>query len=85
MVADLAWHAMALHERTTVLSLQDPEGFIEDGGWSFLDADQSDSEDEDGEESSEFAPRYDFLQSRPRKPQVTLFRFSSNLFPLAQR
>lgn len=36
---------------------QDPEGFIEDGGWSFLDAEQSDS-DEDGEdEESDFAPR----------------------------
>lgn len=37
--------------------VQDPEGFIEDGGWSFLDAEQSDSEDEDGEEESDFAPR----------------------------
>lgn len=38
------------------LFLQDPEGFIEDGGWNFLDAEQSDSE-EDDEEESEFEPR----------------------------
>jgi len=37
--------------------LQDPEAFIESGGWSFLDADQTDSEDEAGEEESEFEPR----------------------------
>ena len=36
---------------------EDPEGFIEDGGWSFLDAEQSDSEEEGGEEESDFAPR----------------------------
>lgn len=36
---------------------QDPEGFIEDGGWSFLDVEQSDSEEE-GEEESDFAPRW---------------------------
>ena len=36
---------------------QDPEGFIEDGGWSFLDAEQSDSDAEEGEEESDFAPR----------------------------
>jgi nucleosome binding factor SPN SPT16 subunit len=35
---------------------EDPEGFIEDGGWSFLDAEQSDSDAEDGEEESDFAP-----------------------------
>jgi nucleosome binding factor SPN SPT16 subunit len=37
--------------------VQDPEGFVEDGGWNFLDADQSDSEEEEGEEESEFEPR----------------------------
>lgn len=37
----------------------DPEGFVEAGGWNFLDADQSDSEDEDGEEESDFAPSGD--------------------------
>jgi len=36
--------------------MQDPEGFIESGGWNFLDADQSDSED-GSEEESEFEPR----------------------------
>lgn len=36
---------------------EDPEGFVESGGWNFLDADQSDSEGEDGEEESDFAPR----------------------------
>jgi nucleosome binding factor SPN SPT16 subunit len=41
------------------MCVQDPEGFIEDGGWSFLDAEQSDSDDEDGEEESDFAPRSD--------------------------
>ncbi len=35
---------------------QDPEDFIENGGWSFLDVDQSDSEEE-AEEESDFAPR----------------------------
>ncbi|EFN58683.1 hypothetical protein CHLNCDRAFT_140286 [Chlorella variabilis] len=35
---------------------EDPEGFIEDGGWSFLDAEQSDSEEEGDEEESDFAP-----------------------------
>lgn len=40
-----------------MLLLQDPEGFIEDGGWSFLDAEQSDSDAEEGEEESDFAPR----------------------------
>ena len=35
---------------------EDPEGFVESGGWNFLDADQSDSDDEDGEEESDFAP-----------------------------
>ena len=39
--------------------MQDPEGFIEDGGWSFLDAEQSDSDEEDGDEESDFAPRSD--------------------------
>jgi hypothetical protein len=38
--------------------LQDPEGFIESGGWSFLDADQSDSEEEGEDEESDFAPRW---------------------------
>lgn len=38
-------------------SMQDPEGFVESGGWNFLDADQSDSEEE-MEEESEFEPRY---------------------------
>lgn len=35
---------------------EDPKGFIESGGWSFLDADQTDSEEEAAEES-EFEPR----------------------------
>ncbi|KAI3435579.1 hypothetical protein D9Q98_001644 [Chlorella vulgaris] len=35
---------------------EDPEGFIESGGWSFLDADQSDSEEEGEDEESDFAP-----------------------------
>lgn len=34
---------------------EDPEGFVESGGWNFLDGDQSDSE-EDAEEESEFEP-----------------------------
>jgi nucleosome binding factor SPN SPT16 subunit len=41
-----------------LVCLQDPEGFIQDGGWSFLDAEQSDSEDEGDEEESDFAPRW---------------------------
>lgn len=51
-----------MHELTPscphlLLLTQDPEGFIEDGGWSFLDAEQSDSDAEEGEEESDFAPR----------------------------
>ena len=38
--------------------LQDPEGFVESGGWNFLDADQSDSDGEGSEEESDFEPRY---------------------------
>lgn len=38
-------------------NFQDPEAFVEDGGWSFLDMAQSDSEDEDGEQESDFEPR----------------------------
>jgi nucleosome binding factor SPN SPT16 subunit len=34
---------------------EDPEGFVQDGGWNFLDAEQSDSE-QSGEEESDFAP-----------------------------
>jgi nucleosome binding factor SPN SPT16 subunit len=34
---------------------EDPEGFVEDGGWNFLDADQSDSE-QSAEDESDFAP-----------------------------
>lgn len=37
---------------------EDPEGFVADGGWNFLDADQSDSE-ESGEEESDFEPSDD--------------------------
>lgn len=37
---------------------EDPEGFIEQGGWSFLDAEQTDSEDEEAEMESDFEPRY---------------------------
>lgn len=46
------------HVTTPTPFQQDPEGFIEDGGWSFLDAEQSDSEGEGEEEESDFAPRY---------------------------
>jgi nucleosome binding factor SPN SPT16 subunit len=41
-----------------VCCLQDPEGFVEEGGWKFLSMDQSDSEDEGGDEESEFEPTY---------------------------
>lgn len=34
---------------------EDPEGFVETGGWNFLDGDQTDSEEE-AEEESEFEP-----------------------------
>ncbi len=34
---------------------EDPEGFVESGGWNFLDGDQTDSEEE-AEEESEFEP-----------------------------
>ncbi len=37
---------------------EDPEGFVEDGGWNFLDAEQSDSEGS-GEDESDFAPSGD--------------------------
>jgi len=50
-------HALAI-------ALQDPEGFVESGGWNFLDADQSDSED-DSEPESEFEPRYACPDARP--------------------
>lgn len=36
---------------------EDPEAFVEAGGWGFLDAEQSDSEEEDEGEESDFAPR----------------------------
>ncbi len=32
--------------------MQDPDGFIDNGGWNFLDA-EGDGSDEDGEESEE--------------------------------
>ena len=32
--------------------MQDPEGFVESGGWDFLDAEGGD-DDEDGEDSEE--------------------------------
>ena len=57
-------HAMTAFLGQSVLTafprhkLQDPEAFIEDGGWSFLDADQSDSDEEGDEEESDFAPRW---------------------------
>lgn len=35
-----------------VWELQDPEGFVENGGWDFLDAEGGD-DDEDGDESEE--------------------------------
>jgi nucleosome binding factor SPN SPT16 subunit len=38
---------------------EDPEGFVENGGWSFLDAEATDSEDEDQEMESDFAPSAD--------------------------
>lgn len=37
---------------------EDPEGFVESGGWNFLDGDQTDS-DEDPEEESDFEPSVD--------------------------
>lgn len=37
---------------------EDPEGFIEDGGWNFLDVEGSESEDE-GSQQSDFAPTDD--------------------------
>lgn len=49
--------AIAALLRPPPFLLQDPEGFIEDGGWSFLDASQSDSEGDDADEESDFAPR----------------------------
>lgn len=37
--------------------IEDPDGFIEQGGWEFLNMDKSDSEDGEGEEQSEdYAP-----------------------------
>ncbi|KAG1678588.1 hypothetical protein FOA52_012595 [Chlamydomonas sp. UWO 241] len=37
--------------------IEDPDGFIEQGGWEFLNMDKSDSDDEDGEEqSADYAP-----------------------------
>jgi nucleosome binding factor SPN SPT16 subunit len=36
----------------------DPEGFVEDGGWNFLDAEGSESE-QSGEDESDFAPSED--------------------------
>lgn len=35
---------------------EDPVGFFEQGGWSFLDVDKSDSEDEESEQSEDFEP-----------------------------
>ena len=40
---------------------EDPEGFVESGGWNFLDADQTDSEEE-VEEESEFEPSDDAME-----------------------
>ena len=35
---------------------EDPEGFVENGGWSFLDADATDSEEDEQDIESEFEP-----------------------------
>ena len=32
---------------------QDPDGFVENGGWNFLDAEGGDDEDGEGEDSEE--------------------------------
>ena len=42
--------------KTLATAGQDPEGFIENGGWSFLDADKDDEDDEEeeGEDDEEF-------------------------------
>jgi nucleosome binding factor SPN SPT16 subunit len=60
--ARCAQPAPAIH--ALVIALQDPEGFVESGGWNFLDADQSDSED-GSEPESEFEPRYACPDARP--------------------
>ena len=39
-------------ELTYLRCSQDPDGFIDNGGWNFLDA-EGDGSDEDGEESEE--------------------------------
>ncbi|KAG2482945.1 hypothetical protein HYH03_018170 [Edaphochlamys debaryana] len=36
--------------------LADPVGFVEQGGWDFLDMEKSDDEEEEGEASEEYAP-----------------------------
>jgi len=36
--------------------MEDPEGFVEQGGWDFLNMDKSDSEGEDEESSEGFQP-----------------------------
>ena len=36
----------------------DPQKFVEDGGWDFLDLDKSDEEDEEEEESDGVALRW---------------------------
>lgn len=55
--------ATCIFNFSNCVMVQDPEGFVEDGGWNFLDADQSDSEEEDGQEESEFEPRWGFVTS----------------------
>ena len=58
--ARCAQPAPAIH--VLAIARQDPEGFVESGGWNFLDADQSDSED-GSEPESEFEPRYALIHA----------------------
>ena len=45
-------YALGVVTHGTAGHVQDPDGFIDNGGWNFLDA-EGDGSDEDGEESEE--------------------------------
>ena len=45
----LTWHNASHHTHDMA---QDPDGFIDNGGWNFLDA-EGDGSDEDGEDEEE--------------------------------
>ena len=46
-----------MHACPCLPNAQDPEGFVEDGGWNFLDAEGADDEDGEGEDSEEEGAR----------------------------